>query len=53
MPWRAPPREAHCAGGPRETAMAATRIATIPMTLIVAFTQRYVLHGIATSPMQG
>ena len=33
--------------------MAATLIATIPMTLIVAFTQRYVLHGIATSARQG
>lgn len=36
-----------------EIAMAATLIATIPMIVIFAFTQRYVLDGIATSAKQG
>lgn len=36
-----------------EIAMAATLIATVPMILIFAFTQRYVLDGIATSAKQG
>ena len=36
-----------------EIAMAATLIATIPMIIIFAFTQRYVLDGIATSAKQG
>jgi multiple sugar transport system permease protein len=36
-----------------EIAMAATLIATIPMVLIFAFTQRYVLDGIATSANPG
>jgi len=33
--------------------MAATLIATLPMILIFACTQRYVLDGIATSAKQG
>jgi multiple sugar transport system permease protein len=36
-----------------EIAMAATLIATLPMVLVFAFTQRYVLDGIATSARQG
>jgi multiple sugar transport system permease protein len=36
-----------------EIAMAATLIATVPMIVIFAFTQRYVLDGIATSAKQG
>jgi multiple sugar transport system permease protein len=36
-----------------EIAMAATLLATLPMVLIFAFTQRYVLDGIATSAKQG
>jgi multiple sugar transport system permease protein len=36
-----------------EIAMAATLIATIPMIVVFAFTQRYVLDGIATSAKQG
>ena len=36
-----------------EIAMAATLIATIPMIIIFAFTQRYVLDGIATTAKQG
>jgi multiple sugar transport system permease protein len=36
-----------------EIAMAATLIATIPMIIIFALTQRYVLDGIATSAKQG
>jgi multiple sugar transport system permease protein len=36
-----------------EIAMAATLVATIPMILVFAFTQRYVLDGIATSARQG
>ena len=36
-----------------EIAMAATLIATVPMVLVFAFTQRYVLDGIATSARQG
>jgi multiple sugar transport system permease protein len=36
-----------------EIAMAATLIATIPMIVVFAFTQKYVLDGIATSAKQG
>jgi multiple sugar transport system permease protein len=36
-----------------EIAMAATLVATIPMIIIFALTQRYVLDGIATSAKQG
>lgn len=36
-----------------EIAMAATLIATVPLIIIFAFTQRYVLDGIATSAKQG
>ena len=36
-----------------EIAMAATLIATLPMVVVFAFTQRYVLDGIATSAKQG
>lgn len=36
-----------------EIAMAATLLATLPMVLVFAFTQRYVLDGIATSAKQG
>ncbi|HET7398040.1 MAG TPA: hypothetical protein VFJ94_05915 [Intrasporangium sp.] len=36
-----------------EIAMAATLIATIPMILVFAFAQRYILDGLATSAKQG
>ena len=36
-----------------EIAMAATLLATVPMIVVFAFTQRYVLDGIATSARQG
>lgn len=36
-----------------EIAMAATLIATLPMIIVFALTQRYVLDGIATSARQG
>jgi multiple sugar transport system permease protein len=36
-----------------EIAMAATLLATLPMVLVFAFAQRYILDGIATTAKQG
>lgn len=36
-----------------EIAMAATLIATVPMIIVFALAQRYILDGLATSAKQG